>query len=61
MTASGWFDPDPGENVYVHDNRGAWPFPKLVTIASKLGTFRNVVDRDNVKEPGGGSPERGSP
>lgn len=49
VTASGWFDPDPGENVWVHHNFGTWPFPRLVTISSRLGTFRNVVDEGNEK------------
>jgi hypothetical protein len=53
VTASGWWDPHPGENVYVHHNRGSWPFRRFVAVASKAGAFRNVVDVDNrLEEPG---------
>ncbi len=49
VTASGWFDPTPGENVYVHHNYGEWPFERLVTVSSKAGAFRNVVDVKNAR------------
>ncbi|HET6437209.1 MAG TPA: hypothetical protein VFG59_04050 [Anaeromyxobacter sp.] len=48
VAASGWFDPTPGENIYVHHNYGSWPFARFVAVVAGKGTFRNVVDEKNV-------------
>jgi hypothetical protein len=48
VTASGWWDPNPGGNVYVHHNYGSWPFRRFVAQAGRAGTFGNVVDVDNM-------------
>jgi len=49
VTASGWFDPSPGANVYAHHNYGSWPFTRFVTTASNAGSFSNVVDLNNAQ------------
>jgi hypothetical protein len=49
VTASGWFDPNPGGNVYAHHNYGSWPFARFVAVTSNAGSFTNVVDVGNVQ------------
>jgi hypothetical protein len=54
VTASGWSDPTPGNNVYAHHNYGSWPFSNFVykTTAGgggAGGVFSNVVDASDVQ------------
>jgi hypothetical protein len=49
VTASGWFDPSPGSNVYAHHNYGSWPFSSFVKQANNAGSFANVVNTSNVQ------------
>ncbi len=49
VTVSGWFDPSPGADVWVHHNWGDWPFANFVAKASNAGAFGNVVDLANVR------------
>jgi len=49
VTCSGWFDPNPGFNIYVHNNYGDWPFSNFVTLSSNAGSFTNVQQASNVR------------
>ena len=50
---TGWFDPTPGGNIWVHNNYGSWvgPFTKFVGLKGAPSTWTNVNVSNNIKTP----------
>jgi hypothetical protein len=50
---TGWFDPTPGGNIWLHDNFGSWigPFYETLGLKGAPSTWINVNVSNNVETP----------